>query len=170
MEEKVTAVLALLQGLVGQHKRLLDTIRLEKDGLVNADLKVVQEATLAKEGIIEAIRKSEQERARLTIDIGMMSKRPFKDVTLSQIILDVQGRNIKLADQLRSVQNTLGILITRITEQNQYNKKLVEQSLFHIQKMKTNVLGESSPMSDTYGASGHKNTGGGSSRFISREA
>lgn len=160
-----------LQKLLGLHRQLLDSVRLEKEALVNADLKGLQEATYSKEALIEGIRQVEARRSDLLVRLALEWKRPVKELSLSQMAIIIQGRDLKLAEQFRSVQNALAILIDRIREQNQYNQQLVNKSLEHVNQMKRNVLGESVPRSSTYNPRGERASGAPQgSRLISKEA
>ncbi len=170
MEKNLNKIQEVLHKLIGLHRQLMDTVRLEREALANADLKSVQEATYAKEALIQAIRTAENERLKQMAEIAVSWKRPLRDLTISNLIIEVQADQPKLADQLRSAYNALTILIQRVTEQNDENRKLVEESLDHIKNMKRNVLGESVPKSDTYSAQGQRVTTTGGSRLISKEA
>ena len=90
-------------------------------------------------------------------------------MTLGQIAIEIQGKDPKQAEQLRSAFNALSILIKRATDQNQENQRLVERSLEHVHAMKKNVLGEATPRSDVYNQKGHRSTGQAGSRLISKE-
>ncbi|MBY0469820.1 flagellar protein FlgN [bacterium] len=173
MKDKQTLtqqILQILQKQIGFHRQLLETIRMEKEALVNADLSGIQEATYAKEALVEGIKQQEAERIKTSTELALVFKKPLRELTLTGIILEVQGWDLKMADTLRSAQNTLALLAQRISDQNKYNKDLVEKSLGHVQEMKKNVLGESTPRSDTYSQSGQKVNATPSSRLISKEA
>ena len=45
-----------LQRLTGLHRQLMDTVRMEREALVAADIKGIEDATLAKQALIEAIQ------------------------------------------------------------------------------------------------------------------
>lgn len=143
---------------------------MEREALVSADLKGVQEATYAKEALIEAIRHQELERLRITTELALSWKKPLRELTLPTIIIAVQGKDQQGAEQLRSAFNALTILIGRIQEQNDSNKGLVQRSLEHIQNMKRNVLGEGVSHSQTYTQQGQRATNAGGARLISKEA
>jgi flagellar biosynthesis/type III secretory pathway chaperone len=161
---------AALQRLVGSHRQLLDACRLEREALVQADLKQIQETTLAKQGIVEQIRQAESQRIRHLSELAMRWKKPLRELTLPNLIIAVQGTDPRLAEQLRSSYNTLTVLIQRITEQNDDNRALVERSLANIDQMKRNVLGEAVPKSNTYTPQGQRAGVTGGARLISQEA
>jgi flagellar biosynthesis/type III secretory pathway chaperone len=170
MERPVELIYGSLQKLVGLYRQLLDTVRVEKDSLVQADLRGIQEATCAKQALIETIRQEETRRLKHLGELAFLWKKPLKDLTLGAIVIAIQGRDSKGADQLRSVFNTLTILVKRVSDQNLENKALVERTLDHITQMKKNVLGEASLASNTYTQQGTRSSGPAESRLISKEA
>jgi hypothetical protein len=159
-----------LQRLTGLHRQLMDTVRMEREALVAADLKGIEDATFAKQTLIEAIRQSESDRIRATTELAMLWKKPLRDLTLPGIVTLIQTSHPKLSEQLRSAYNALTILIKRITELNQDNLLLVQNSLAHIHEMKKNILGERTPKSNTYNPKGQKAMGATGARLISKEA
>jgi flagellar biosynthesis/type III secretory pathway chaperone len=148
----------------------MEVVRLEREALVQAELKAIQEATLSKQALLEAIRQAESERLKATAEIAVAIKRPLRDLTLNQVIISVQGLEPKTADQLRSSLNMLTILVERIQEQNEENRSLLEKSLEHLHTMKRNVLGEATPKANTYTSHGQKSHSGAAARWVSREA
>ncbi len=173
MEKIIDQVHGSLQRLVGFHRQLLDTVRLEKDALITADVKAIQEITAHKQGLLELIRQEEIKRTyhvQLLLEVLARQGRPVAEVTLTHLIIAVQGDDLKRADALRSVQNALVILAKRISDQNLDNQKLTARSLEHIGQMKRNILGESGSRSGTYNQPGTRAPGPGGARLISKEA
>lgn len=162
-----------LQRLVGHHRRLLDIVRTERDALIQADIRVVEEITLAKRELIESIRQEESQRLARVADLAACEawagSRP-EDLALTAIILAIQGEDLRTADQLRSVQTALGILAKRVSDQNRENQALVEKTLDHIQRMKRNVLGADPARPATYTQQGTRSTHPAGARLLSREA
>ena len=170
MDTKLAQIYQTLQKLVGFHRQLLEIVRLERDALLNADLKVIQDCTFAKEGLIETIRQAEAERIKHVTELAMMWKKPLRDLTITNIAIEIQGRDLKAADQLRSAHTALTVILQRITEQNRANGELVERSLKLVEQMKKNVLGEATPKANTYNPQGQKSSGAPGARLFSREA
>lgn len=159
-----------LKALVGLHRDFLETVRAERLAISDANLKLIQEITYKKAALIEAIRQREAERMKHTIGLAALWKKPLQQLTLNNLAIEIQGKDLKTADQLRSIQTVLMALIQRVSEQNKYNKELVDKSLEHIRQMKNNVLGEATPKSETYSSYGKKqNSGRGESRLLSKE-
>jgi hypothetical protein len=159
-----------LQKLTGLHRQLMETIRLERESLLAADIKGIEDATRSKQLLIEAVRAAENERIKAVSELALVWKKRLTDLTLPVIFTQIQTSHPKLAEQLRSAYNALTILIKRITEQNQDNFTLVENSLSHIHEMKKNVLGETVPKSNTYNPQGQKASSVKGARLISKEA
>jgi flagellar biosynthesis/type III secretory pathway chaperone len=170
VENNISQIYQTLQKLIGYHRQLLDLVRLEREALTNADLKGIQDSTCAKEGVIEMIKQAESQRLSLTQVLSKEWKIPFVELTLSNIIIQVQGFDQKSAEMLRSSYNALLLLIKRTAEQNQDNRALIERSLEHVHAMKKNVLGEGSPRSDTYTQQGQRSNPSAGSRLLSQEA
>lgn len=166
----VTRLLESLQKLTGLHRQLMETIRLEREALVAADIMRIEEATVAKQALVEAIRAAEADRLKNVAEIALVTKRPLRDLTLPNLIVLIQGEDVKASEQLRTAYNALSLLIKRISEQNKENQKLVEASLVHIQEMKSNVLKESTPKNSTYTAKGQKASGVNGARLIQKDA
>lgn len=170
MEKDLDQIYAILQKLVGLHRQLLETVRQEKEALVAADLRSIQETTYAKEALIEAIRQQENERLRAVSGLALKWKRHARDLVLSQIIIAVQGEDPKRAELFRNCLNALTILVQRVMEQNKGNLLLIDRSLEHVTNMKKNVLGERTPHSDVYTQQGQKSVQQNGARLISKEA
>ena len=158
-----------LQKLVGIHRQLMDIVRAEREALVQADIKEIQNITAIKQGLVEEIHHVEAERVRVVGELAIAWKVSPQELTLPKIIIQVQGKNLKFAEQLRTTFNTLTVLIQRITEQNNHNKKFLESSIAHIDQMKKNVLDESASQTNTYTQQGQRSTPSGASRLISKE-
>ena len=169
MESSLTQIYQTLQKLIGFHRQLLETVRMEHEALVQADIRKIEDAVFAKQALIEAIQRAEVERMKALSELAMAWKKPVSELTLNNIVIIIQGQDIKFAEQFRSSLNALNLLIKRVSEQNKGNSVLVDKSLENIHAMKKNVLGESAPRTDVYNQKGCRSTGQPSSRLISKE-
>lgn len=169
MERSLTQIYQVLQKLIGLHRQLLDTVRMEHQSLVQAELKAIEEAVYAKQALIEAIRAAENERIKALSELSVVWKKPIAELTLSKIIIAVQGRDPKFAEQVRSTLHALNILIKRVSDQNQTNRGLVDRALENVHMMKRNILGEAAPKKDVYNQKGHRATAQTAPRLLSRE-
>jgi flagellar biosynthesis/type III secretory pathway chaperone len=170
VDQKLNEINQVLIGLVGLHRQLLETVRFERTALVDADLKAIESTTANKQILIEKIYQAEANRVKLTTELAFEWKKPLKELTLLNIIIEIQGRDPKGADQLRSVYNTLTVLVQRISSQNLDNQSLLHKSLEHITEMKMNILGAAETKSSTYTQQGQKTNPTQSSRLLSKEA
>jgi flagellar biosynthesis/type III secretory pathway chaperone len=161
---------ACLQKMVGLHRQLYETCKLEREAFVSADVKLITEQTHAKELIIETIRQSESERIRISTFIAADWKVKLSDLTLSFIIREVEPRDSGTSEKFRSTLTALTVLIERAKKLNESNRELVEKSLEHVNAMKKNVLGEALPATETYGNLGQKLPNTGGARLLSTEA
>lgn len=166
----VDRIYDVLQKLIGLHRQLYETCKLEREALVNADVRGIQEQTHAKELVIETIKQQEALRIRATAELSAEWKKPIADLSLRTIILDLQAERPELSAKYQSALNALTILIERAKKLNESNRDLIERSLEHVNEMKKNVLGEAVPRSDTYTAMGQKTANTGGARLISKEA
>ena len=170
MDKDLDRIYQILQKLIGLHRQLLELIRSERVALEQANLKDIEETTHSKEVVIHAIHQNELERVRAMAQIAASWKQGVSDLSLRKFVEILQGKDIQAAERFRNVHNALRVLVERIDEQNQDNKKLVEKSLEHIAIMKRNALGEANPKSDTYTQKGRKlENQGGSARLLSKE-
>lgn len=169
-ELSIQKIYEVLQKLVGLHRQLYECCRAEREALVLADIKTIQEHTHAKELVIETIKQYEMQRIRASAELSLDWKIPLGELTLTRIIQELEPKQPKEAEKFRSALNALTILIERSKKMNDSNKEFLERSLEHVHTMKKNVLGEATPRSDTYGAHGQKVSGNAGARFISKEA
>ncbi len=170
MKKTIDRFYEILESLVGFHRQLLDLVRIEKEALIQAELKKVQELTAAKEVILGSIQQAELDRQKMVAEFSVIYKIPKKDLTLSQLIIQVQGDYPKEAEQYRSAMSAMTILIQRITEQSKESSALIEKSLEHLSNMKANVLREQGHKNEVYSKSGNKVQPSRESRLLSREA
>lgn len=171
MNDDLKAIYQHLQSLMGLHKQLLEALRKEKEALIQLDLKMVHDATCEKEALIEAIRREDYQRSG-AVQKWLLTQPELKkrmDLSLSELVIYLQGDDLKLADQFKSVQNALQQLIARAKDQNRYNSELINRSIEHMESMKRNVLGEQKPYSETYTARGKRTDPQASSRLLSKE-
>ncbi len=162
-----------LQDLVGVYRQLLEVIRTEHDALLEMDRKRLIEATFSKEALIFSAQKAEAKRLTLalafanTLGIRVEDKGP----TLAKIIVALQGTDLKAADQLRSLFTTLTVLLQRIDDQNKQNRKLVDQGLLHLNRMRDQLIGSPKTQGKTYSSAGKTVAQADpSARIVSKEA
>ena len=168
--EILDRIYSVLQRMLGLHRQLYDICKMERESIVNLDLKALADHTSAKELVIETIRQAEAERIRESARLSLEWNVPLPSLTLNYIIQEVEPKDSKRAERFRSALTALTVLIDRAKKQNESNRDLIERSMVHVQEMKKNVLGEAVPASDTYGNQGQKVGQTGGSRLLSTEA
>ncbi len=169
MDEVVTQVYQQLQKLVGLHRQMLEAIRAEREALVDADLAAIRSVTGIKQTVIEAIHQAESARIKAVVALALAWKKNYTNLTLPQIIIELQGDQPKAAETLQVTFQTLKILTQRIALQNQDNAAFVEKSLEHLGKMKSNILGETQQKSQVYNQRGHRQDSSSLARLLSKE-
>jgi flagellar biosynthesis/type III secretory pathway chaperone len=173
METKFVELYRTLQDLVGVYRQLLEVIRVENEALLQMDRKRLIEATFSKEALIFSAQQSETKRASIALALAstLGIKVDEKGPTLAKIIVALQGIDLKSADQLRSLFTTLTVLLQRIDEQNMQNRKLVDQGLHHLNRMRDQILGAPKTQGRTYSSSGKSVAQADpGARIVSREA
>jgi flagellar biosynthesis/type III secretory pathway chaperone len=169
LDTPLDRVYQMLQKLVGFHGQLLENVRHEKEALVAVDLKRLEEVTAQKENLVQSIRESENERRKAMEHLGLLWKIPGDQMTVQELILRVQGVNLKQADQFRSIAQTLQILIQHVQTLNAQNQSLVQSSLAHVHQMKNNILGEHQPKEQCYTPQAGVRSSHREPRLISKE-
>ncbi len=165
----IEKLVAQLDTLIGHHRDFCDLVRAEKDAIVTADVKLIQEKTHAKEYLIESIKGLDGKRATTVGEIFFALESSTKNITLSQLILEIESIESELSQKLRSQMNTLIHLVRTAQKLNQQNHDLLAQSIQHIEAMKKNVLGESNPKTETYGAKAQVKSSQTGAKLVSKE-
>lgn len=117
---------AVLEDEVRVYRTLLETVRREKELIIDANINELNESNQGKETMILKLRGLERIREKAARDlashVGAHTERP----RLLEIALKIQDPE---ASKLRSIHSTLELLITRIRELNEANGILIESSL-----------------------------------------
>ena len=158
-ERIISSLYESLQKLTGLHRQLMDTVRMEREALVAADIPRIEEATVRQAGVDRSDSHRRSERLKRVWRACIMLKKPVRELTLPKLIILVQGSESEASGTTSHRLQRAHSLIKRIDEQNRENQKLVQKSLAHIQEMKKNILGETVPKSSTYTAKGQKSGG-----------
>ena len=169
MEEKLKKITDVLHQLIGLHRQLLDLIRVERAHLSEANLHDIEKVTQQKHLLVEEIHRVEVHRMQALAEFAVESKKPIKELSLSGLILMIQGEFPQISQQLSSMKNTLLVLSQRISEHNKENAALIERSLANIDAMKTNLFLAEKPHSETYSQTGQKISSSPVHRILSQE-
>lgn len=118
-----------LEELVKLYRVLLETLRKEKDYLLEANTEKIAEANKTKEALLMKIRTQENMRIRYAeeaaVEVGADSKNP----RLLEIAQKYDGAE---GDRLRNIHSTLGILLKRLNEMNKENQQYAESALSNL--------------------------------------
>jgi flagellar biosynthesis/type III secretory pathway chaperone len=169
LEKPVADILDSLGKLVELHQELVEACGLERDALVQADLKGMQDITLRKQKIVDSILVAEQVRSLNLVAYAHARGLAMEGLTLGRLIELLGSIDPKSAGALGAARLALTTVVNRAVELNDSNRALLERSLGYIEQMKRNVLGEAAPKSNTYNPQGQPKQSGGGSRLISRE-
>jgi len=170
MEKTFLELHQQLQKLLTHHRQLLELLRSERDALVAADVEQIEARALEKQTLLDQVARTDDARAALVELIAAKQGVSAQPLTLSRLAIIAQGLDLKLGEQLRSVQQALSYTLGRVEEQGNYNRALVERSLESLVQMKKNIVGGESPNAGTYSATGQKSNQSAGARLFSREA
>jgi flagellar biosynthesis/type III secretory pathway chaperone len=157
---------AVLEDEVKIYRTLLDTVRREKELIVEANVEELNQSNQAKENMILKLRGLERIREKaardLALTVGANAERP-RLLEIAVKLLDPE------ASKLRSIHATLELLIGRIREFNEANGALIESSLRTINGA-LGVIKETLGAKPVYGQSGEKKPEAGlAGAFVSKE-
>ncbi len=115
--------------LIKVYQLLLDNIRNEKDLLIKADLKTLDENNKAKETILLKLRTFENARMKVAKDLAIAIGADADQPRLLEIaaILPVAA-----GDQLKNQHSVLELLIKRLNEINKENEQLAHAALKNV--------------------------------------
>ena len=163
-----------LDELVKLYRSLLDLVRKEKNLLLQAKLKDLNESNATKEALLTKIRATDITRERLAKElarlVGTDAKNP-RLLEIAQKIQTLQGTGASAeADHLRQLHGVLILLIQRVSEINKDNAQYTETAL----KSLSLALGEVKSTlggKKTYERKGKLNEGlNKAGNFVSKEA
>jgi flagellar biosynthesis/type III secretory pathway chaperone len=125
-EKAYKSLAEVLEDEIKIYRAMLDVVRREKDVLISADIKELEECNLAKEAMVIKVRSLERLREKYARELGgllgLHSEFP-RLLELASKMLD------PAASKLRSVHSTMDLLVKRIKEFNSANEELVQSSL-----------------------------------------
>lgn len=147
------------------YRGLLDVVRKEKEALIAAQIPPLEEINRAKENLILKIKTLDRQREKYATELARQVGVNFE----SPRLLEIAGQMPDVeSEKLRSIHNTLDLLIKRIRELNKYNEELVAASL----KTVTGALGairNSIAPKPTYKPSGSVASAEVAGHFVHRE-
>lgn len=169
MDRNIPQILNLLKKLVALHARLLEVVQLERDVLIRAEVAEITKITEKKQQIAGEIQAVETLRTKATRELALELKLPESEMTLSKVIDLASPESKSLADELKSVFGVLQESVKRVLKQNEFNQELLYKSLFHINRMRSNLSLSLAESQSTYSAHGQKVNPAKGSHLLSKE-
>jgi hypothetical protein len=115
-----------LENLVKMYRGLLELIRKEKDLLVSANTKELDESNRTKEHMLAKIKLAEQTRMKIARDLA---KEVGSDVDAPRLLELATNLPEEHADRLRNLHGVLDLLLRRVSNLNRENEALAQSAL-----------------------------------------
>ncbi|MGE0633293.1 MAG: flagellar protein FlgN [Pseudobdellovibrionaceae bacterium] len=115
-----------LEELIKLYRVLLDTVRKEKEFLIEANAEKIAEINKTKETLLHKIKTYENMRMRYAQEAAAESGADAKAPRLLEIAQKYGGAQ---GDRLRHIHSTLDLLLKRLTEINRENQQYAEKGL-----------------------------------------
>lgn len=129
----------LLGQLIKAYRLLLDSVRREKELLIEVNIDELNENNKAKDAAIDKLKTLEKKRIRIVRDLAGILNINETPVRL----LDLAGAfEDQRSDELRNKHSVLDLLIQRVIELNKQNETLAQSAL-------KNVTGAMSAIKET---------------------
>ncbi len=159
---------ANLEELTKIYRSLLDIVRKEKENLLKADLKALEEGNVLKEEILFKLRAQDSLRARYAMELATLVGADTEAPRLLELAQKMSGT--PASDRLRTQHAALDILIKRITDINKENEEYASSALATVNGALGNIKYSLSGKK-TYGGKGQVKQGPQvSGNFVSKEA
>jgi len=151
IRDLVDRLIAILDGHIRIHRRLLDVLEAKKSAMVEARIEDLEKIVDVEREAIAAVTESERERIRTTDAIGeAMGFSPARRMRLLDLVQvapeDQKEVLLDLRDDLREIADAIDRL-------NRLNRTLVLHSLEHVHLFLT-MLGGADPDAKLYTAAG----------------
>lgn len=159
---------ANLEELTKIYRSLLDIVRKEKENLLKADVKALEEGNILKEEILFRLRAQDSLRARYAMELANLVGADTESPRLLELAQKMSGT--PAADRLRTQHAALDILIKRITDINKENEEYANTALSTVNGALNNIK-DSLSGKKTYGGKGQVKQGPQvAGNFVSKEA
>lgn len=158
----------ILDRLVRVYRLLLDSVRREKDLLVEVSVQDLEENNLAKEASLKKLRRLENERIRvvrlLADQMNIKSEEPLRLLDLAIACDDNEQ-----SEALRQKHAVLDLLVKRVIDNNRQNEELAQSALKNVTGA-LNVIRDSTQEKPTYERKGAMKNQGQAGNLVRREA
>lgn len=160
----------LLDRLIKVYRLLLETVRKEKEQLIEVNIDELNEINKTKEQSLRKLRTLETERVRivraLAEELKIQQDEPIR-------LLDIAGRYAEddRGEKLRQKHSVLELLVKRVIENNKNNESLAQSALKNVQGA-MGAIKETYEEKPTYKRQGEvkSTTSSTAGRLVSREA
>lgn len=125
-EKSYTRLLQSLEDLTKLYRSLLDLVRKEKDLLIEADIKKLEESNLSKESMLYKIRTIDGARERYAKELAAALGGDTTQPRLLELARLAQGAE---GDRLRAMHATLDLLVKRTSDLNRENEIYAQSAL-----------------------------------------
>lgn len=122
-----------LEGLLAEHKKLLELAKTKKDSLLKGSIKVLASLLPQENQVISKIQTLENERQLLFDKVLKEANIEDKDLSMHEWILQLETPVRK--DQLLQLRNELRAVMHELKRENEQNQQLLEQSREYVQFM-----------------------------------
>ncbi len=156
-----------LEDIVKVYRQILETVRKEKESLVEANSEKILEYSQTKNQLLAKARSLDALRARYAEELASLVACDPENPRLLDIAKNMGGEE---GERLRSIHSTLELLIKRISEINSENENLAKNALKALNGQMTEIK-ETLTGKSTYEKKGQVKLGPATSgHFVSREA
>lgn len=171
MTKEVLNFFDRLSNLQDFYGKLVELLESERKAIIQADLSRLTELTEEKQIILNAIQFQENLKSEEFESLASAIRAENPPTTLGEFIGVLREKSEAEAVRLKQIHAGLLVLVKSAKQQNEYNGKLIQSYLGHLEAMKTNVLGDRPGRQDFYSSEGKvQSTGNSAPRIISREA
>lgn len=157
-----------LEDLTKHYRTLLDTVRKEKDLLINTDIEKLNENNFLKEQTLFKIKSLDSLRVNYATELAQMVGADYKEPRLLEIAQRIGGQE---AVRLRQMHSTLEMITKRTVELNKENAIYAESALKNVNAAMNNIKDTFMGPQKTYQKKGVVQSGPNhAGNLVSREA
>ena len=125
-----------LDEIVKQYRLLLDSVRKEKEFLIQGDLEKLNENNITKEQFISKIKSLDEMRSMLASELAQAVGAQTQEPRLLEIAQKMGGAE---GDRLRTIHSTLELIIKRLMDLNRDNAIYAESALKTVHSALDNI-------------------------------
>lgn len=127
IESAYSKLVTNLEDMTKSYRNLLELVRKEKDFLLGADLKNLQENNYSKEAVLFKVKALDVARERYAKELADQLGGDVANPRLLELAQKLSGTN--KGEALRNMHSTLELLVRRASEINQENESYAKSAL-----------------------------------------